>query len=386
MSPRAIAAIITLAGLVISSGATAQESVTAQENATAQVDVTARENVTAQEPVRRPHEAPLFAETPVLPPLPAEYLKHDQTGIRFAYHPSARERVRTLIEQSDAVRSALSVSLGETVLSSVDVRVAVGSADFERVVPAGTPGGAGSVAISQARLLVMALRSGPTSASEVRAAFRRGLAHLALDEVAGYDHLPRWVRVGFALHFADTGSLDRARAIWWASLEQRMLPLADLDHYLEDRSDHSSVAAAQATDFVRFLVEEERGKGWPELVHAARDNTFPDALQIAYQRSDDALENAWRENVAKHKAFLPILGIGTGLWVLLAAGVQIRRRVGARKSDEKARREAASPKSTAKKPKMVKVGKNKRRRSPTMQIPEPDVPKVAHDGRWHTLH
>lgn len=337
--------------------------------------------VAGQEPVRRPYEAPLFEETPVPPPLPAEYLKHDQTGVRFAYHPSARERVRTLIEESDAIRSALSVTLGEPVLSSVDVRVAVGSGDFERVVPPGTPRGAGPVAISQARLLVMALKSGPTSTADVLNAFRRGLAYLALDEVAGYEHLPRWVRVGFALHFATGGTLEHARALWWASLEQRLLPLADLDHHLTGRSDDSSVAAAQAADFVRFLLDDEGAQAWPALMNASRDEPFPEALQVAYQSSASALEGAWRQDVAKHKAFLPILFGGTGLWVVLALGVHLRRRMRAR--NERNDETKQPPRA---KPKMVRMGKGKRRRAPATQIPEPDVPKVSHNGRWHTLH
>lgn len=336
----------------------------------------------AQEPVARPYEAPLFEQTPVPPPLPAEYRKEDQAGIRFAYHPSARERVRMLMVESERVRSALSVVLGEAVLTSIDVRVAVGSSDFERVVPPSTPRGAGAVAISQARLLVIALKSGPTSATEVLSAFRRGMAYLALDEVAGYQHLPRWVRMGFALHFADGGSLARSRALWWASLEQRMLPLADLDHHLEDRADHDSVAAAEAADFVRFLLDPDRAEGWPALLHASRDQPFRAAAHSAYQEDMDALENAWREDVAKHKAFLPILAGGAGLWVLLAAGVYVRRRMRS-KSDEDTQKPAKKP---TKKPKMVRFGKGKRRRSPATQIPEPDVPKVSHNGRWHTLH
>lgn len=331
--------------------------------------------------VLRPHEAPLFEETPVLPPLPAEYLKHDQTGIRFAYHPSARERVRALIEESDEIRSALSVLLGEPVLSSVDVRVAVGSGDFDRVVPTGTPRGIGPVAISQARLLVMALRAGPTSSKEILAAFRRGLALLALDEVAGFEHLPRWVRVGFALHFAGEGSLQRARALWWASLERRLLPLADLDHHLLDRADHETVAAAQAADFVAFLLAPERSDAWPQLMHASRDHTFADAALEAYQEDADALERAWRQDVAKHKTFLPILGAGTGLWVLLAAGVQLRRRMRSRRGDTHDKQ--AMP---ASKPKTARSAKNKRRRAAVTQIPEPEIPKVSHNGRWHTLH
>ncbi len=340
--------------------------------------------VAAREVVQRPFEAPLFDTTPVVPPLPAEYLQHDQKGIRFAYHPSARERVRSLIGESDEARSELSMLLGAAVLSSIDIRIAVGSGDFDRVVPVGTPRGAGPVAISQARLMVMALRAGPTAASEVRAAFRRGLAYLALDEVAGFDHLPRWVRVGFALHFAGTGTLPRSRALWWASMERRLLPLADLDHHLVDRSDHESVAAAEAADFVGFLLEPEREAGWSSLVHASRDHAFSDAVLEAYQEHPERLEARWREDVAKHKAFVPILAGGTGLWVLLAAGVHLRRRLRAREergTEPRPRRDKPEPEPT-----VVRVDKAKRRRASITAIPEPDVPKVAHNGRWHTLH
>jgi hypothetical protein len=289
--------------------------------------------------------------------------------------------------QSDEIRSALSVALGEPVLSSVDVRVAVGTSDFERVVPPGTPRGSGPVAISQARLLVIGLPSGPLSTSKVSESFRRGLAHLALDEVAGYNHLPRWIRVGFALHFSTGATLARSRALFWASLERRMLPLTDLDHHLKDRSDHDSVAAAQAADFVRYLIEEdESGEAWPLLVHAAQDEALPAAVRTAYQRSAGSLEQEWREDVAKHKAFMPILGAGTALWVLLAAAVQLRQRLRSRKEEGEERGKKKKKKRGRPKPKMVRHGKSKRRRAPSTQIPEPEVPKVSHNGRWHTLH
>src|SRR5690606_38423225 len=139
------------------------------------------------------------------------------------------------------------------------------------------------------------------------------------------------VRVGFALHFATGGSLARSRALWWASLERRMLPLEDLDHFLVDRGDHDSVAAAQAEDFVRFLLEEERQAAFAPFLLASRDQPLSDALAATYQENGVALENAWREDVAKHRAFLPILAGGTLLWVVLAAGVQIQKCLRTRK-------------------------------------------------------
>jgi hypothetical protein len=333
----------------------------------------------ADEPLR-PYEAPLFEKVPELPPLPAEYLKHDQGGIRYAYHPSARERVRALIEESDAIRSALSALLGEAVLGSIDVRVTVGHADFDRVVPPGTPGGAGAVALSQLSLLVMALRAEPMSMSEVRAAFRRGLAHLALDQVAGVRNLPRWLRVGFAIHFAEVGELERGRTLWWASLERRLLPLEALDLELDDRAADQSVAAAEAADFVAFLLDEERGRAFAELAQGARVQGFEQAMRTAFQDEPAALEAAWRADVAKHKAFVPIIAAGTGIWLLLAAGVKLRQRWRARKVT------ATAPPPEPKKRKGKSERKRRRKALAQGAMIEPEVPKVAHNGRWHTLH
>lgn len=342
----------------------------------------------ADEAPPRPYEAPLFATPPELPPLPAEYLKHDQGGIRYAYHPSARERVRGLIAEGDSVRSALSVLLGAAVLGSIDVRVTVGHGDFDRVAPAGAPQGAGAVALSQLSLLIMALRAEPMSSSEVRAAFRRGMALLALDEVAGTRNLPRWLRVGFALHFAEVGSLERSRALWWASLERQLLPVEALDLQLEDRSDHQSVAAAEAADFVAFLLDDERGHGFADLLRAAREQPFDQAVRVTFQQEAVDLERAWRADVAKHKAFVPIIAMGTGIWVILAAGVKLRQRWRARQQQPET---AAPPKVRDRRRR--KADRKRRRKALAAQraslagtLVEADVPKVSHNGRWHTLH
>ena len=324
----------------------------------------------------RPYEAPLFDETPVAPALPAEYLKDSYSGIHFAYHPSARERVRALMEECQAIRTELSALVGEPVLTTVDVRVAVGSSDFDRVAPAGAPPGAGAVAVSQARLLVMGLPSRPTTTHEVMAAFRRGMAYLALDEAAGLANLPRWVRVGFAVHFSGAREVGRSNALWWAWIEGRLVPMVDLDHHLNTRDDDSA-AAAQAADFVAYLLEPNREAGWPAMVRAARDRSFEEAAIAGYQMSAASLETAWREDVAKHRAFVPVLVGSALLWLALIAGVQWRRR--RRSRDE----ETEEPKKA--KPKLVRVSKLKRR-GPALVVPDPDVPKVSHNGRWHTLH
>jgi hypothetical protein len=336
----------------------------------------------------RPYEAPLLGADVEAPPPPPEYLKHDQDGIRFLYHPSGRERVRALIDMAPAVRAELAAELGDEVLRSVDIRVAVGGADFARVVPEGSPQGSSVLAFAELSLLVLRLDSGAAAtASDVIADFRRGMAFLALDEVSRMRTVPRWFRIGHAVHFSRQAKMARARSLWWASMQQRVIPLVDLDWYLTDRAAYGTVAAAEASDFVRFLLEPERAAAFPRfMAQLSAEQSFEQALRSAYQVDADGLEAAWRTDVAKHKAFVPILFGGTGVWVLLALGVSLRRRFRKRAEVEPAPALKLADVSVLKLKRDKRKRRKERKRIPTTELPEPEVPKVSHNGRWHTLH
>ncbi len=338
---------------------------------------------------QRPYEAPLLGAEVELPPLPPEYLADEVAGIRFAYHPSARDRTRALIESAPLVRSELVAQLGSAVLESMDVRVAVGSADFSRIVPPLSPQGSGVLAFHERATLVIGLHaSGPSSSIDTSTAFRRGMALLALDEITDGQALPRWFRIGYALHFSGEGRLARARSLWWASMQQRLIPLVDLDWYLFDRASYQSVAAAEAADFIGFLLEGERAEGLLRLCEEVRaGHSFEQALRTAYQDDASGLEQAWREDVARHRAFLPILLGSTGLWILLALGLALRRRWRRRASEPVEVGHGAttepSQQVALKLPRRKGKGES---RLPRTEPPAPDVPKVSHNGRWHTLH
>ncbi|MEZ4444277.1 MAG: hypothetical protein R3B72_34710 [Polyangiaceae bacterium] len=347
--------------------------------------------VVAASPDARPAEAPLVAQPPDVPTLPPEYLLHDEAGIRFAYHPSARERVRMLIEDAGPVRAELSERLGRAVLANVEVRMARGSSDFERIVPGGSEQGQSMLAFGQLRLLVMSLRATPSAGRDVRAAFRRGMAYLALDEVVGLHAAPRWFRLGFALDFSGVDSLARARALWWASMERRLIPLVDLDWHLAGGVGSDSLAAAEAADFVDFLSSADFAEdAFPRLLETTEQiaREQPDlgtaaleaGLARVYQGDAASLEGAWREDFAKHRAFLPVLLGGTALWVAIALAVQLRRRL---------RRSRPEPRpAPPEKPRRRRRSRRSLRPLPPPRVDhgEVDVPKVSHDGRWHTLH
>jgi len=351
--------------------------------------VASSRTASAAPPPTRPLEAPLLVAPADVPPLPPEYLTEERAGIRFAYHPSARDRVRMLIEEVEPARAELSEMVGQVVLAELDVRVARGSSDFERIVPPGSRRGSSVLAFSQLRLLVMSLRASPSTGSDVKAAFRRGLAYLALDEVVGDHPLPHWFRLGFALHVDGRDSLARGRALWWASMQQRLIPVVDLDWHLAEGVRPDSVAAAEAADYVRFLISGEHEGQLPRLLDAAKETErFDEALARAYQSEAPALEAGWRRDLAKHKAFMPVLFIGTGLWVALGLLAYGRRRLGKRdpEEQEESKRRRRVVVRSVDTDKRRKHGDEDRARTPTTELPEPEVPKVSHDGRWHTLH
>lgn len=347
-------------------------------------------------PPLRPYEAPWFEEPPPMPPLPPEYLTEDVDGIRFAYHPSARDRVRGMIEDAEVVRERLSSELGLEVLRSIEVRVAVGGSDFSRVVPTRSPYGTSVVAFAQLHLVVINLHAASAlGASDARAVFRRGAALLALDEATqfpahgarqGPRGLPRWFRVGYALHASEQSLLARSRALWWASMRERLIPLVDLEWHLEEGSDES-VAAAQAADFVRYLLERDRAAQLGTMISLIREGQpFEQAMRAAYQHDSDAIELAWREDVARQRAFLPILAGASCLWMVVALAVYVRRRRARRASTTVAleTQRAPAPAESEAAPSMDLEADHVQPHAALMV--EPEVPKVAHDGRWHTLH
>jgi hypothetical protein len=343
----------------------------------------------AKPTITRPFDAPLLGGTPELPPPPPEYLGHEAEGIRFRYHPSARERVRPLFEKATLIRAELANTLGYETLESLEVRVAIGPTDFQRIMPKGAPLGTRVLAVSELGVLLMSL--GGPDPLDVEPSFRHGMAHLALGEVAGSDVLPRWFHEGFAVSFSGEDSMARSRRLWWGAMRKQLAPMADLDWSLSDDADRAAVALAQAADFVRFLSEDAGHEGLPGLLREVRSRRQLDAaLAAAFLADEAALQRRWREQLARRKAFAPVLTGGILLWMLVALTTLMRRRWREQRSAEQAAEQRVSPKPAtvasarraAREPKLSA----KARTAKVVASVEPEVPKVSHNGRWHTLH
>jgi hypothetical protein len=357
----------------------------------------ARAEVTAV----RPYDAPrLDRESRKVPDAPPEYLTHDGGWIRFAYHPSARERVRPLLGRADRIQQELTERLGVPVLASVDVRVAAVPAEMARLAPTEPPGYAAALAYSDVDLVVMSLSSPLTlEPPDLEDPLRHELAHLALDEAVAGRPVPRWFHEGFATWTSGENATDRVETLTSASLRRRLMSLAELEASFPADAPEDSLPYAEAADFVRFLAKRSPA-AFRDLVGRLRDGApFESALAGAYGVDRPALERAWKEDMARRYAFLPVLLGGLAAWIVVALAMRLARLRRRKKSralaHKRARAAEAAPRVRP------ALGERERARKATARLlvsrklreemgeivpPDAEVPKIEHDGRWHTLH
>ncbi|HHH12148.1 MAG TPA: hypothetical protein ENK23_08780 [Sorangium sp.] len=358
---------------------------------------------------RRPYDAPLLSLAD-LPPDPPEYLKYNAAGVRFSYHPSVRDQVRQLIAEVEPVRGELSQQLGKAVLSRVRVRVATGSEDYNSVLPPDAPRSISMVALSpsnasQQALLVMRLGApGTESSSETRATFRRGMAYLGLDEATHVGHMPVWFRTGYAVAFSHQAEFQRARTLWWSSLRWRHIPVPALDMHMQGAVQMDSLAVAEASAFVQYLLQGDRAADFVTMVNAnATGASFEQGLQRAYQGDLAALAHAWRPRTNKDYVFMPMLLGGTLLWVAAMLAARLRQRRGLQtllaaaakeEDDDEEEEKAPTPPAATRTDAGLSNIRIVRFRGRLIRLPDEvaevgdceQVPKISHNGRWHTLH
>ena len=347
----------------------------------------------AAAPDPRPWDAPWIDVEPlVVPPLPAEYLTHEEAGIRVSYQPSTRDRVRALPALAATIRGELGAALGTPVLGAIEIRIAAAPGEMARLAPVEQlPGYATAVTFSQSHLVVMSALS-PLSldAPNLEGWLRHALAHLALDEAAAGPQAPRWFHEGFAVDFAGEDSTARAGTLARAALSRQLLGLAQIEAQLPGGAPEASLAGAEAADFVRFLGPQRL----TELTYRLRSGApWKDALE-ASAGADPALELAWRKAMARRYSFFPVLFGSLLLWILVASVVLVRRARARRRRDDLAKRRENSERR-------ARIARAAARRAPQgprgdrvlddealhEAIPlDPEVPRIEHDGRWYTLH
>ena len=335
-----------------------------------------------------------------IPPVAAGFNTYDGGWIRFTYHPSSRERVEPLIAAADQVRAEMEDWLGQPVLTKVRVDIARTSGEMETLAPVGAPYPryASGVAYSGLGLVLLTLTSRfPNEELDLLQVFRHELAHIALHDAVGDRPIPRWFNEGFAVMASGETSFDRISALWTATIADRLLPLSEVERTFPSDETKVSVAYAQAADVVRFLVRREERHRFRSLIRQLKEgNTLDASVRQAYGVDLATLEYEWREDVAKRYTFWPVLFSGTFVWVgvmgLFVWGWR-KRRARARVTLERWARDEAREDA------LKQTQENARihivlARAPSVQAtplpearaPEIEVPRVQHEGQWHTLH
>jgi hypothetical protein len=344
-------------------------------------------------PGERPYDAPAGGPQRAAPEITPEYAAIDEQGIRLVYHLLARERAHALLARAIAIRVELSAELGRDVLGSMEIRVAAMPAQMAALAPPELPPGAPAAAFRDLHLVVMSLGSPlPQETADLEEHLRHELAHLALDEaVAGHD-LPRWFHEGFALHVSGEDGAARAEALCVAALRDRLLGLRDVAARFPDGPPGGSVAAAEAVELVRFLAEPSQRQRFSALIERLREGRpFEGALTSAYDSDLDHVEQRFRREMARRYSFAPVLGGATVLWMVVALAVVLRRRrLAAQRSQAAGERRAATvtraaARLLARDPPAPRLPAEEDELAQAIP-PDPEVPKIEHDGRWYTLH
>ncbi len=326
--------------------------------------------------------------------------------LSFSYPPEIRQQVEPLVEQAQSVKHELAGRLGQRVLSDVDIRVARTPGEMAELAPAGAPFPryAAGVAYSSLGLVLLTVAPpGPSDAVDLAETFRHELAHVALHDALGGARVPRWFNEGFAVFASGEASVKRLQSLWLATLSEDFQSLGELERTFPSDATEASVAYAQAADVVRFLLRRQDADRFRSMISRMRPSSadtgqsFETAMRDSYGIDLASLELEWREDVGRRYTFWPVLFSGGLLWVGMIGlfVVAWRRRAHRTKAtldrwsveeareDEVRRRAAEVPRVHIV---LARPGGLPPEALRPSHPPGVEVPKIEHDGNWHTVH
>jgi hypothetical protein len=304
--------------------------------------------------------------------------------------------VQPLIEQAPAIQKELSARFGRPVLSSVRVHVARTPEEMATLAPEGAPfpSYASGVAYSQIGYVLLTIfPEQPNAQLDLMEVFRHELAHVALHDATGGQRVPRWLNEGFAIHLSGESSLARVSLLWPAVLAGDVLPFSRLDRGFAGGSSNVSLAYAQAADVVRYLLRTRDAQRFNLLLSHLRDGApFESALRESYGLDLVGLEYEWRDDASQRYSFWPVLLSGSMIWVgvlgLFALAWRKHRKRQQATLARWAREEAQEDllRQSQSRLHIVLAPAAEKREVPLHRVVEVEVPKVQHEGDWHTLH
>jgi hypothetical protein len=318
---------------------------------------------------------------------PPDFLVETHGFLRVHYHPSAFEAVRTITAEADAARAALATTLGQSVLTHVEIRVGRTPEEMALLAPPDAPPSAhgNGAAYPSLGLMVLSVRDHEGSPSALGLVFRHQLAHLALSDATAGHPLPEWLQEGFATASSGEATLARAQILWTAHVRKSLTPFAALDTFPSEPRG-ARIAWAESADFVRYL-ERDPARFAAAIARAKSGDVLDRAITDAYGTDLRGLEQAWRDDVGTRCVTLPLAASGVVGWGVAIAAVVARRRK-KKKLDVPARHdvmpEPSPTESDKSEPRLLVCDRGL---GHVVYIVErKSVPAVEHEGKRHTLH
>lgn len=352
--------------------------------------------------VSAPRDEPLVLQPSAvkIPPIPANYIQKDLGWLSLSYPASAQERVDPVIRDAETIKADLQATLGQPVLSHVEVRIARNAQDMATLAPAEAPppAYAAGVAYSSLHLVLISLTPpGPAGdGTDVEEVFHHEMAHIALEDATLGHHVPRWFNEGFAIHASGENPFMRWKTLQDATLSKKILPLNEIDQGFPNDNYEVSIAYAESADFVRFLVRHSDEKRFASLIERVRGGaSFDRAMGDAYATNLRKLEFEWREDLSKRFTLTPVLLGGSLVWVGLAAIMvmaYVKKRRRAKETLARWEREehaldvahARLMKEELEREQLAESAATLGDKSALRAVS--GLPKINHDGDWHTLH
>lgn len=354
-----------------------------------------------------PADSPeLVGQRVTLPGVPPGYQTSDAGWLQLSYPPSLSHWADQLIRQANDFKHTVTQRLGQPVLHEVHVRLAEDADAMEELAPPGAPYPKYAEGVAYSRLGLILLTNEPLHAAEqhdLPTTFRHELAHVALHDALSGRHIPLWFNEGLAVHLSGENTFARVRALATAAVAGNLLPITELNKRFPNDIVGVPLAYAQSADIVRFLLRTQDQERFRLLLaRVRRGQGFDRALSDAYGMDVYNLERAWLENLDDRFSFWPALFSGTVIWtigVVLVTLAWRRKRIKHNRVMQRWAREEALEEERARRLLALEMESNA---IVATQPPPPwvvdrasgeagrerrdSVPKVEHDGNWHTLH
>jgi hypothetical protein len=168
-----------------------------------------------------------------------------------------------------------------------------------------------------------------------------------------------------------------------------MRTVAELDAALAAGGPDASLAAAEGADFVAFLLKPDKRAEFANAIERLRQGSdLEGAFASSYGSGLSALERHWRTERTRWTTLITVslaIGIPAVAFFAWSAVRSLRRRRQPTVGRLRAKKVPLRGSDTERGRVHIVLSRRDDRLEPPV-ISEAEVPRVEHEGEWHTLH